>query len=54
MSLINCEINIILTWSENCAISSIIGATKLAIADTKLYIPLVTLPTQDNIKLLKQ
>ena len=32
--LINCEINLILTWSENCIISSATGATKFAVTDT--------------------
>ena len=54
MPLINCEINLILTWSENCVTSSAIGETKFAIADTKLYVPVVTLSTQDNAKLLEQ
>ena len=49
---INCEINLILTWSENCVISSATGATKFAITDKKLYVPIVTLST--HIKLLKQ
>ena len=54
MRLINCEINIILTWSENYVISSATGETKFSITDTKLYVPIVTLPTQDNVKLLQQ
>ena len=54
MSLINCEINLILTWTEDCVISSATGATKLKITDTKLYVPVVTLPAQDNAKLLQQ
>ena len=48
---INCEINFILVWSENCAISSGTGTTKFKITDTKLYVPVVTLSTQDNAKL---
>ena len=51
MSLINCEINIILTWSENCVISSATGTTKPTITDTKLYVSFVTISTQDNFKL---
>ena len=35
MPLINCEINLILTWSQNCVISSATGATKLAKVDKK-------------------
>ena len=55
--LINCEINLILTWSENCVIVSTNVANQnatFAITDTILYVPVVTLPTQDNGKLLKQ
>ena len=48
--LINCEINLILTCSDKCVLSNDIKAT----ADTKLYVPVVTLSTQDNVKLLKQ
>ena len=43
MPLINWEINLILTWSENCVISSTTGKAKFAITDTKLYVPVVTL-----------
>ena len=42
MPLINCEVNLILTWSENCAISSATRATKFEIEDTKIYVPVVT------------
>ena len=57
MPLINCEVNFILTWSSNC----ILIATGIqnqnaifAITDTKLYIPIVTLSTQENTKFLQQ
>ena len=39
MSLINCEINLILTCSVNFVISFAIAETKFKITDTKLYIP---------------
>ena len=51
MQLINREVNLILTWSPNCAISSEIGETKFRITDTKLYASVVTLSTQNNAKL---
>ena len=54
MSLINCEINLILTWSADCVISSVTGKTKFAIADTKLYVPVVTYQRKVNVKLLQQ
>ena len=56
MSLINCEINLILTYSANCVIASYTTAnqrTTFAIIDTKLYIPIVTSSTDDNVKLLR-
>ena len=54
MSLINCEVNLILTWSLTCVITNSKGAGTFAITDTKLYVPAVTLSTQDNAKLLQQ
>ena len=57
MPLINCEINLILTWSANCVIVSTNVANQNAIfeiTDTKLYVPVVVLSTQDNSKLLQQ
>ena len=57
MPLINCEVNLILTWSSTCVIVStnIVnqGATS-TITDTRLYVPVVTLSTQENTKLLQQ
>ena len=53
MPLINCEVNPILTWSSTC----VLIATNIpnqnatfAITDTKLYVPVVTLSTQENTK----
>ena len=59
MSLIKCEINLILTWSNRCFIidNPIYYPSqepKFTITDTKLYVPVVTLSTQDNAKLLQQ
>ena len=57
MPLINCEVNLILTWSSACVIVSTNAATQVAtfeINDTKLYVPVVTLSTQENAKLLQQ
>ena len=66
--LISCEISLELKWGKNCVITSLeerqvdggppvvrddgpTGAT-LAINDCKLYIPVVTLSKDDEIKLL--
>ena len=54
MLLINCEVNLILTCSPTCVISSVTGETKFKIPEIKLYVPVVTLSTQDNAKLLQQ
>ena len=54
MLLINCDVNLILTWSKDCVITNSTGEGKFAITDTKLYVPVVTLSTQDNAKLLQQ
>ena len=68
--LINCEVEIILTWTKNCVLadmttrdagnnndpSAIVapsGAT-FQITDTKLYVPVVTLSKENDIKLLEQ
>ena len=53
MPLINCEVNLILTRSSTCVITNSTGAGRFAITDTKLYVPVVTLLTEDNAKLLQ-
>ena len=47
MHLINGEINLILTWSVNRVISSANEETKFKIADSKLYVSVVTLSIED-------
>ena len=54
MPLINCQINRILIWSSTCVITNSTGAGRFAITGTKLYVPVVTLSTQYNAKLLQQ
>ena len=57
MPLVNCEVNLILTWSSTCVITSVIVANQAAtftITDTKPYVPVVTLSTQENTKFLQQ
>ena len=57
MPLINCEINLDLNCSKKCVIVATTvadqGAT-FSTTDTKLYVPVVTLSTKDNVKLLEQ
>ena len=55
--MISCKINVILNWSANCftvpnAIDSQVGT--FSITDAKFYVAVVTLSTQNNIKLLDQ
>ena len=57
MPLINCEVNLILTWSSTCVLISTgvqNQAARFTITDTKLYVPVVTLSTQENAKFLQQ
>ena len=66
--LINCEVELILTWSKNCVLAdmtvraaqgdnpAIVAPTGLEfkITDTKLYVPVVTLSKENYTKLLQQ
>ena len=52
MSLINCDINPTLKWSANCVIFGVTGATLFEITETKLYISVVILSSQDQTELL--
>ena len=52
--LINCEVNLILIWSKDCVITNSTSEGKFGITETKLYVPVVTLSTKDNEKLLQQ
>ena len=57
MPLINCEVNLILNWSASCVTVYTNVSNQNAtfrITETKLYVPVVTLSTQDNKKLLTQ
>ena len=47
-----CKIDLILPWSTDCVLFFTVGATKFKITDTKLYVPVVTLSTQDNANLV--
>ena len=66
MPLVKCEVELILTWSKNCVLAdmtvnadanpAIVAPTGLEfkIADTKLYVPVVSLSKENDIKLLEQ
>ena len=53
MPLIDCKVELSLEWYENC-ILSIAGITAIfTITDTKIYVPVVNLKPEDNIRLSK-
>ena len=57
MPLINCEVELILTWSAGCVIIYTDVSNQnptFTITAINLYVPVVTLSTQDNAKLLPQ
>ena len=49
----NCKIEFSLKWYEECILTSAGTATTFKITDAKLYVPIVTLKTEDNTKLSK-
>ena len=53
MPLINCKVNLILTWSSTCAITNSTGVGRFAITETKLYVLLYQLKIMQNYYKLK-
>ena len=57
--LINCEVELILTWSKNCVLADMTLANhlptglKFEITDTKLYVSIVTLSKENDTKILE-
>ena len=62
--LINCEVELILTWSKNCVLAdmtirAVQGANRAIVAPSgatfkiKLYVPVVTLSKEKDVKLLE-
>ena len=54
MPLINCKIHLELNCAKNCVMPSVSGVTAFQITSTKLYVPIVTSSTKDNVNLTKQ
>ena len=52
MPLINCKIHLELDWTKYCIMSTIADTT-FEITNTKLCVPIVTLSSKDNVKLVK-
>ena len=50
--LVNCKIELSLNWIEKCLLTTANTAI-FKITDVKLYVPIVTLSAEDNVKLLK-
>ena len=53
MPLINCKLELSLSWDINCVLSNLHEASNFTITDTKIYVPIVTLSIEDNKKLSK-
>ena len=51
MLLINCKVELSLSWDPDCILTSQAGNSTFAITDAKLYVPAVTLSIEDNAKL---
>ena len=64
--LINCEVELIITWSKNCVLAALAvnvaveqaivapSGAKFKITDIKLYVPVVSLSKENDVKLLEQ
>ena len=52
MPLINCKIHLELNWIKDC-VTTIIADTTCKMTKTKLYVPIITLSSKDNVKLVK-
>ena len=50
--LINCKVHRKKNWNKDCVMSAIADTT-FKITNTKLYVPIVTLSSKDNVKLVK-
>ena len=52
MLLINCKIELSLNWIESCLLT-VANTAIFKITDVKLYVLIVTLSAEDNVKLSK-
>ena len=53
MPLLSCRLHFELNWTKDSVMINAAKATRFQIKSTKLYVPVVTLPTKENIKLTK-
>ena len=42
-----------MTWNPKYVLSNLVGASTFTITDAKMYVPIVTLSTEDNARLSK-
>ena len=54
MPVINCKLHLELNWTKNSVMSNVATASTFQIRNTKLYVPVVTLLTKENLQLTKQ
>ena len=52
MPLINCKIHLEVNWTKDCIMSTT-DDTTFKITNTKFYVPIVTLSSKNNVKLVK-
>ena len=52
-ALINCKVELSLTWNQNCILSTAGTAATFVKTDAKFYVLVVTLKVEDNTKLSK-
>ena len=51
--LINCKVELSLSWDPNYVLFNLVGASTFTVTDARLYVPVVTLSIEDNAKLSK-
>ena len=53
MLLINCKVELSLSWDPNSVLSNLVQASTFKITDAKIYVSIVTLSIEGNVKLWK-
>ena len=53
MALINCKVELSLSWNPKCVLSNLVEDSTFTITDAKRYVPIVTLSAENNAKLSK-
>ena len=53
MLLINCKVELSLKWYKIFILSNLVGDSTFTITDVNIYVPIVTLSSEDNAKLSK-